>query len=223
MRADIDLRVHIGSDVLDQGYRPTCVAFASSSAHEALLGGAGSHLAPEAIWWQATVAGHTSANGMILDAAGPALTGYGQPGLSSWPYNHSLGAATEEPPTGLSKPPWRRANLQPVELKHDGIEDAIENELERTRPVILVIELTDGFHLPDEEGVVPAPDVRADAGGYHAVICVGAANHPVYGRMLLIKNSWGEDWGLGGYCWLPIGYLIGFAAQAAIVEDETEK
>lgn len=219
-RKDIDLRYLVGQDVLDQGSRPTCVTFASSAAHEALRtagGGRQEHLAPEALWWQATHAGVASYNGMVLGDVAPALDGHGQPVLFSWPYNPDLGAGTEDPPIGLSGPPWKRAQLQPLSLAHDGVEEPIETELAQSHPVILIVEVTDEFHLPDEQGIVNTPNVRATAAGYHAVACVGVATHPSRGRLLLIKNSWGPSWGLGGYCWLPIDYVDGFAVQAATI------
>lgn len=221
MRPDIDLRPLLGPDVLDQGPRPTCVAFASSAAHEAVYQSADpdAHLAPEALWWQAVAAGHASNAGMILDHVGPSLNGHGQPTLLVWPYNSMLGAGTEDPPAGVVSPPWQRAQLRAIPLKQDGVEDLIEEELAQSRPVILVVEVTDEFYVPDSAGIVQVPDLRTVAGGYHAVVCVGAASHPALGRLLLIKNSWGTAWGLGGYCWLPVEYLIAFAVQAAAVDQ----
>jgi len=226
MPDDIDLRGLVGSDVLDQGYRPTCIAFASSAAHEALLGTPhqpSQHLAPEALWWHATRVGMTSCDGMVLGDIEFALKGPGQPDLALWPYNPTLGAGTEEPPDDLADPPWHRARLEGLPLCHDGVERALEDALQGSHPVILIVEVTDEFHTPDVDGIVAIPEVTASAGGYHAVVCVGAATHPVHGRLLLVKNSWGTDWGRGGYCWLPVEYLIAFAGEAALVMDAWEK
>ena len=35
--------------------------------------------------------------------------------------------------------------------------------------------------------------------------------------VLLVRNSWGEFWGAGGYGWLPMDYLIAYALQAVVV------
>lgn len=207
MRKDVDLRALVGQNVLDQGERPTCVAFAATVGHEAVHSAKNARveqLAPEALWWQATTAGHTSERGMVLHNIGPALSGHGQPNLALWPYDPSLGAGTEEPPEGLHRPPWGRSVLKDLPLEHDGVEAGLEEQLERSRPVILIVEVTDDFADPGEDGIVAIPSIGSAPGVYHAVTCVGAATHPVRGRLLLIKNSWGTDWGLGGTAGSPL-------------------
>lgn len=213
---DIDLRNLIGPDVLDQGTRPTCVPFAASAAHEAArthTGAAAEHLSPEAIWAYCMQHGTATAEGMILNDAGLALTDDGQPLLDKWPYDKR---ATVRPETA-GIPPWHRADLTELHLHHDGVEANIEDALVGGQPVILVLEVTDEFLLTGDDGIIDVPNVRVRHGGYHAVTCVGAATHPSAGRLLLIKNSWGDEWGVGGYGWLPIDYLRAFAAQAAVI------
>jgi C1A family cysteine protease len=66
-------------------------------------------------------------------------------------------------------------------------------------------------------GYIPFPDGKRDrVVGGHAVVAVGYND---YKRIpfpdgsdragaLLIRNSWGREWGLGGYGWLPYEYVL---------------
>lgn len=247
-RPAVDLRSLITSPLIEQGARPLCLPFSLSHAHEAALGGAAdAATAPEAIWWHCSRLGQVSAEGMQVEHGGKALARNGQPPLSQWPWNPLLGAGTEDPPPAAGRPPWRTATMSPLELAHDGVEGEVEDELAAGNPVVLVLEVTAEFENPDADGVIATPDIRSPTGDYHAVLVVGATseitNHPSqHGttpgaptagagagngaaaedsgqRHLLIRNSWGEYWGVGGYGWLPVDYLIAFAGQAAVVSS----
>ncbi|MHB8959590.1 MAG: C1 family peptidase [Candidatus Limnocylindrales bacterium] len=104
-----------------------------------------------------------------------------------------------------------------IPLAHDGTEDEIEDRLSRDVPVLVIVEVTKAFEIPDNEGHIQTPSLTAGPGDYHAVLAVGAATHPTHGRRLLVRNSWGPYWGLGGYGWLPLDYLVSFAVQAGAV------
>lgn len=222
-RPAVDLRELVDPTIVTQGPRPLCVPFALSVGHEAArTHGGGSEpepLAPEPIWRYCAVRGQTGADGMVVDDAAAALLAEGQPPLEQWPYNHRLGIGTEDPPSGIDAPPWWTAVLRQLHLAHDGVEDELEDFLTAGTPVLLLAEVTDEFVEPDEEGFVTMPNLRAAAGDYHAVVCVGAATHGSRGRHLLVRNSWGEYWGAGGYGWLPVAYLIAFVPYAAIVQS----
>ena len=41
--------------------------------------------------------------------------------------------------------------------------------------------------------------------GGHAVLCCG---YDLPKRRFLVRNSWGKDWGLAGYFWMPFDYLL---------------
>lgn len=57
-----------------------------------------------------------------------------------------------------------------------------------------------------ESGMLSMPDPGAQPIGGHAVLAVGYDR----GKQLFkIRNSWGPDWGQGGYFWMPYDYLTG--------------
>lgn len=214
-RPAVDLTSQIASHVMDQGPRPTCVACAVAAGHEAER--PGFEAAVEPVWWRLRERGLADEDGTTLRAAGQALPDTGHCDAHLWPYNDGLGFETEPPPAAAGTPPWTRADLTPVALANDGAEDAIEDELAAGHPVVLVLEVSDDFLSPELDGFVPVPLLTAPAAGYHAVLIVGAWTDPTHGRIFLIRNSWGEYWGAGGYGLLPVEYLINFGAQAAKV------
>ena len=203
-----------------QGPRPLCVPLALSVGHEAARAHPGhptQPLAPEAVWRYCTARGQTGPAGMVVEDGADALSDEGQPLLVSWPYNTALGVATEEPPTAAGAPPWHLGTVDRLHLAHDGVEDELEDYLAAGVPVVLLVEVTDEFNDPDPDGYVTLPTIRAPNADYHAVVCVGAVTDPTRGRHLLIRNSWGEYWGAGGYCWLPVAYLVAFVPYAGVV------
>jgi len=80
--------------------------------------------------------------------------------------------------------------------------------------------ISDAFYSPDDEGIVRLPLGEApDPNRRHAVIAVG---HGQIGgeRAVLVRNSWGEEWGLRGYAWLPDRFLLPAITRVAkLLED----
>jgi len=55
-------------------------------------------------------------------------------------------------------------------------------------------------------GILTMPDQNNDAPvGGHAVLLVGYDDAK---KMFLVRNSWGSDWGIGGYFWMPYSYVL---------------
>jgi C1A family cysteine protease len=53
-------------------------------------------------------------------------------------------------------------------------------------------------------GKVPLPKPAERLLGGHAVLAVGYDDK---NQCFIVRNSWGADWGLAGYCWMPYAYL----------------
>lgn len=219
-RPPVDLRDRLPTPVPAQGPRPLCLPFAVGANHEARRsrdGGAVEALNPESLWRRCTQQGLTGPDGVLMTDVADALAAVGQASLALWPYNPRLGPGTEEPPAAAGPEPWLIAQFEEVSLAHDGVEDDLEVRIADGSPVVLVLEVTDAFENPGRDGQIDLPDLRAPAGDYHAVLVVGAATR-IDGRSLMIRNSWGEGWGAGGFAWLPVSYLESFAVQAGVVD-----
>jgi C1A family cysteine protease len=54
-------------------------------------------------------------------------------------------------------------------------------------------------------GIVPMPTSGGKVVGGHCVVAVGYDDKK---RMFIIRNSWGADWGIKGYCMMPFEYLL---------------
>jgi C1A family cysteine protease len=62
----------------------------------------------------------------------------------------------------------------------------------------------------DGKGEIPYPEPGDSVRGGHAIVAVGYDDgKKIDGRIgaLLIRNSWGTDWGESGYGWLPYAYV----------------
>lgn len=187
----------------DQGQRPTCLAFATSDLHAALRG-AWQPLSCEYIFYHAQRrASRPATQGALLSSMLDALREEGQPLEAEWKYLDDVPAdiAQWHPPLGITSL-FRRAG----EPGHDTI-DAIIQELDQDRPVLTLITLSSSFDWAQgsdpifaKSGEVPDPCRR------HAVISVG---HGIVGkqRAVLVRNSWGSDWGDSGYAWLAEDFL----------------
>jgi len=67
---------------------------------------------------------------------------------------------------------------------------------------ISIYESFNDAHI-NKTGIVPIPKNNEKLLGGHSVIVVGYNDN--YG--FLIRNSWGENWGLNGYCYIPFDYI----------------
>jgi hypothetical protein len=138
--------------------------------------------------------------GVTVPAITDALKAEGQPVEAGWPYLLTL-------PTDLSKwqPPKRltvfKQSLSAGTQSVAGIISAIDD----AHGVLLCLKISAAFYGPDELGVVAHIKNDPDT-GYHAMVAVA---HGTAGSesLILVRNSWGADWGLNGHAWLQAPYV----------------
>ncbi len=56
--------------------------------------------------------------------------------------------------------------------------------------------------------MVPTPntnDLQGATSGGHCLLCVGYSDPD---QVLVVRNTWGADWGDKGYCYIPYGYVM---------------
>lgn len=98
--------------------------------------------------------------------------------------------------------------------------DTIIAELTQERPIIVLTRLSWSFDWVKPDGIVDeATGEKPDMSRRHAVIAVGHGD--VRGqRAVLIRNSWGDGWGAGGYGWLTEKYALPRVFQLAILKED---
>src|ERR1700719_266052 len=81
----------------------------------------------------------------------------------------------------------------------------IYSRLDDSRPVVLTMTTSKSFFHPSPEGIITAPASEPPI-NTHAVVAVGYGKNKTLG-IVLIRNSWGDRWGIQGYAWLTEHYL----------------
>ncbi len=102
-------------------------------------------------------------------------------------------------------------------IDHKEVLDSIKRFLAAGIPSMFGFYGFPSFDDTDEKGSVPFPCVNEKAEWGHAIVAVGfddkreiknpRCNKKTKGA-LLIRNSWGEEWGDDGYGWLPYEYVL---------------
>ncbi|MBR4326205.1 MAG: hypothetical protein IKP73_11835, partial [Bacteroidales bacterium] len=71
-------------------------------------------------------------------------------------------------------------------------------------PILFGIQIFPSFQTPRRGRIsMPGKDEASDGG--HAMCCVGYSDPD---QVFIVRNSWGEQWGDGGYCYIPYDYMM---------------
>lgn len=184
------------------------MAFATTAGHE-MLRAEGIDLSVEFLYWAAKLLdGRPMEDGTTLGAAAAALANAGQPPEVLWPYDadrdHRLPGyepSSEAREAGLKRRFKGASSVDP------GVE-AIKSALDDGTAVVLGLLLHAEWFAPMPNGRIEMPPRGADPIGTHAVLVAGYADgEGEGGGRLLLRNSWGADWGDQGYGLIAYAYV----------------
>jgi aminopeptidase C len=75
---------------------------------------------------------------------------------------------------------------------------------------------SEAFYVP-KAGIVDAAE-PVDPVRRHAVVAV-AAGRSKSDRFLMVRNSWGQDWGVEGHAWLAERYLAARVVKVVALKE----
>lgn len=138
---------------------------------------------------------------------------------STWPY-HIYSVNAEPPDKAYSEARVRGAVISYHRINNYCLNDMLIC-LSQDEPFVIGITVYDSFQSNKVAvtGKVPMPKKNKEGViGGHAIAVVG---YDLKRSFFLCRNSWGPDWGEGGYFWLPFAYLThpDLAADAWVVTE----
>lgn len=161
----------------------------------------------------------TGDTGAHLRTTMGAMVLFGVPPEKYWPYDI---AKFEDEPNAFcysfaqNYQALRYYRLDPLGTPKDKLLERIKTNLAHKMPSMFGFTVYNSINQAGRTGKIPFPSSGDKRSGGHAVMAVGYDDEMVvknrFGDIktrgaLLIRNSWGERWGDGGYGWLPYDYV----------------
>ncbi len=127
---------------------------------------------------------------------------YGFPPETDWPYD--ISQFTVHPPSQA----YADANPNRI-LEYYAVPQLLTNIqacLASGYPVLIGFSVYESFEsaVVEQTGIVPMPQSGEQVLGGHAVVAVGYNDTQ---QWFIVRNSWSDQWGDKGYCYMPYAYL----------------
>jgi hypothetical protein len=205
VQIELDLRSELGS-IRDQGARPTCLAYAVSAAHEHARASL-AYLSPEYLHYFAGI--RAPSGGRSMKQVAKALETAGQPEEARYPFPVGGPPAGWSPPLGLETFRWASKRM-------DGDAGQVSEAIRRARVPVLGMSVPESFFVPKAPWVLSA---GGTVRGLHAVAAVGLGRHRG-NLVVLIRNSWGGDWGDFGHAWIDDEFIAKHLREVLVLTHE---
>jgi hypothetical protein len=204
IEVEIDLRDEF-SEVRDQGQLPTCLSYATTSVHWANKQ-LDDFLSPEALHYYATEAEWQS--GSKIEEIQQALYDEGQPEIG---YCDTI---THQNCSDW-RPPERAPHYQSSSENKSPSTEAIIKSIRNRKYPVMGLGLSGHFYRPSPPWVISAGTTKA----LHAVVGVGLGKYEGE-TVILIRNSWGSEWGNSGHAWLGTSYLDQHLREVLLLQSD---
>lgn len=210
--AKVDLRKKM-TEIEDQGEVGSCVANATAGAYEYLAKmhtGEDYDVSRLFIYYNARYIeseedeSAIEDEGCLVQDAIEGLKQYGACSEDTYPYN--IKKVNKEPHAEAYE---EAANFVVEDMVHIPLKlDAWKSCLAEGYPIIFGISLFASFDKQRKKGVVPVPspkEAQRESHDGHAMLVVGYSD---VDQVFIVRNSWGEEWGDNGYCYIPYDYMM---------------
>ncbi len=205
----VDLRAHM-TKIEDQGQTSSCVANALAGAYEYWVRRDSQQdydvsrlfMYYNARWRNGD---QNEDGGSVIQLAMEALKELGACSENSWPFEKPLLLQKPNRTAYEEASQYKIKEMQQVPLELEAWKQALASGY----PVVFGCLLFDSFDESNQRGgVVPMPspkDVGRSSHGGHSMCAVGYSDVE---QVFIVRNSWGDQWGDKGYCYMPYNYLM---------------
>ncbi len=137
--------------------------------------------------------------------------------MSEWPYDPSAlpGSMLPYSPGVSSASVWYKAQLISIPPTIRSIRSSLDSGV----PVLTGLGLTSSFFVPDS-GRIPYDEIDTAEVCRHAVVVVGYDSNQ---DSVLVRNSWGESWGIQGHAWVQDVHLASMVIETGTLDGGTNK
>lgn len=213
----VDLRSNF-SNIKNQGQQGSCLSFTLTSIFEYMMKVSKQEdcdLSEAFLYYNARNLDENESvnndNGSRFHPSIESLSKYGIALEKYWPYNDSV--YNTRPSDEAYKDAATRKLIKALNVERSV--DAVKSALADGYPVAASFTLYPSFNqngayiqMPTEEEIKNANNAEQEnemnRHARHAMTIVGFSDDL---QMFLVRNSWGEDWGDKGYCYIPYAYV----------------